>query len=103
MEVFMPKHHISPDRVTVTIPEDVKDLFAWMKNYEPQFEARDATIAAYLLKLGAEAYYQKGLENIEPLDAGVVKALAEVGNVDLAQALAEPLNPPPNTSRLRRS
>ena len=36
---------------------------------------------------GVEAYYQKGLENIEPLDVAVVDALSDIGSKGLSEAL----------------
>ncbi|GEM_PF-5272186 len=82
----------APERVTVTIPEDVRDLFVWIKNYDLQFEGRDASIGAYLLKLGAEAYYQKGLEKIEPLDPIMTEALHASGIKGLSDVVNEQID-----------
>lgn len=79
----------APERVTITLPEDVKDIFAWIKNYDPQFEGRDASIGAFLLKLGVETYYQRGLENIEPLDAAFSDALRSSGVHGMTEAMSE--------------
>lgn len=84
----MPTHQ-APERVTITLPEDVKDIFAWIKNYDPQFEGRDASIGAFLLKLGVEIYYQRGLENIEPLDATFSNALRSSGVHGITEAIRD--------------
>ncbi len=81
----------SPERVTVTIPEDVKDLFVWMKKYEPSFEGKDATIGAFLLKLGAEAYYKQGLENIVPLESEIVEAFDKSSLQAISEIMDEPV------------
>ncbi len=83
----------APERVTITLPEDVKDIFAWIKNYDPQFEGRDASIGAFLLKLGVETYYQRGLENIEPLDPAISYALSSSGVQGLTEVISEYSNP----------
>lgn len=75
----------APDRVTVTLPDAAKDLFAWLKAHDQRFAGTDAAIAAFLLERGAEAYYQQGLGEITPLDANVFNALAESGITSLAQ------------------
>lgn len=82
----------APERVTVTLPDESKDMFAWIKAFEPQFEGRDAAVAAFLIKLGAEAFYQKGLERIEPLDATVTAALEESTLAGLSEAMGD-MNP----------
>ena len=82
----------APERVTVTLPDESKDMFAWIKAFEPQFEGRDAAVAAFLIKLGAEAFYQKGLERIEPLDAAVTAALEENSLAGLSEAMGD-MNP----------
>lgn len=76
----------APDRVTVTLPEEVKALFAWMKNHEARFDGKDASIAAFLIKRGAEAFYEDGLKNAEPLEPEVATALAENVAADIARA-----------------
>lgn len=79
----------APERVTVTLPDESKDMFAWIKAFEPQFEGRDAAVAAFLIKLGAEAFYQKGLERIEPLDADVTAALEKASMAGLSEAVSD--------------
>lgn len=77
----------APERVTVTLPEEVKDMFAWMKAFDPQFEGRDASIAAFLIKLGVEAYYQRGLENAEPLEQEIIEAMMASTTTGLSESL----------------
>ena len=36
----------APERVTITIPEEVRDIFSWIKKYESQFDGRDASIGS---------------------------------------------------------
>jgi hypothetical protein len=76
----------APDRVTVTLPEEVKALFGWIKNHDGRFEGKDASIAAFLIKMGAEAFYEDGLKNVEPLDLDVANALAESVAAEIARA-----------------
>jgi hypothetical protein len=78
-----------PDRVTVTLPDSVKDLFAWLKAHDPRFSGTDAAIAAFLMEKGAEAYYQQGLEAITPLDSDVFNALAESGISGIRQTITD--------------
>ena len=81
----------TPERVTVTIPDEIKDMFTWLKKYDPAFEGKDASIGAFLLKLGAEAYYKQGLENIEPLESEFTAALTDLSVEGIFQTLDEPV------------
>jgi hypothetical protein len=81
--------HTAPERVTITLPAEIKDLFAWLKNYDPRFEGRDASIAAFLLKKGVEAHYAEDMQNAEPLDAEVEAALATHSLNGLREALED--------------
>ena len=78
-----------PDRVTVTLPDATKDLFAWLKAHDQRFAGTDAAIAAFLMEKGAEAYYQQGLAAVTPLDADVFNALAESGIAGVRQAIED--------------
>jgi len=78
-----------PDRVTVTLPDSTKDLFAWLKAHDQRFAGTDAAIAAFLMEKGAEAYYQQGLEAVTPLDTEVFDALAVSGITGVRQAIAD--------------
>lgn len=79
----------APERVTVTLPEESKDMFAWIKAFESRFEGRDAAVAAFLIKLGAEAFYQQGLDRAEPLDEAVAAALEGNSLNGLSEVMAE--------------
>jgi hypothetical protein len=74
---------------SITLPEAVKDLFAWLKAHDQRFAGTDAAIAAFLMERGAEAYYQQGLEVITPLDANVHSALAEIGTSGIRQVIID--------------
>lgn len=79
----------APERVTITIPDEVRDIFSWIKKYESQFDGRDASIGAFLLKLGAEVYYLKGLEKIEPLSDEITNALNNSSIDGIFESIAE--------------
>lgn len=77
----------APARVTVTLPDDCKDLFAWLMRYEPRFKGNAAAIAAALISKGAEAMYAESLEGAEPLDAQTQEALDNSQRTAVAAAL----------------
>ena len=77
----------APARVTVTLPEDCKDLFAWLMRYEPRFKGNAAAIAAALISKGAEAMYAESLQGAEPLDAEAQEALGASQSAAFAAAL----------------
>lgn len=78
-----------PDRVNVTIPDEAKDMFAWLIRHDRVCEGRAATVAALLIKKGAAAMYAESLAQAEPLDGDVEEALTEHQRAALTQALGE--------------
>ena len=77
----------APARVTVTLPDDCKDLFAWLMRYEPRFKGNAAAVAAALISKGAEAMYAESLDGAEPLDAEAQASLDASQRAAFAAAL----------------
>lgn len=98
-EIFIEQ---APERVTVTLPAEVRPLFLWLKKYDPQFDGKDAQIAAFLIRKGAEAYYQNGLENVEPLESEVFDSLNEKIKTAFSAAIDEDPAPPTPRKSARR-
>lgn len=63
-------------RVNVTIPENARSMFNWLRNYDPTMTS-DVKVAAYLMKLGAEYLMYSSLEKVEPLEDDIYKALVK--------------------------
>lgn len=64
------------NRTTVTVPEDVRDLFNWVLRNEPGFEGSPAKVAAYYLRKGLFAAYEESLKQATPLEPEVEEALS---------------------------
>ena len=71
------------------IPKTVEEMLDWMVKYDPNFVGDREKAITHLLKLGGEAYYLHGLENIEPLDQEVYEALVHAGNESLKTQLLD--------------
>lgn len=64
-------------RVSITVPDDVLDVFNWLVKYEPKYKGVEAAVAADLMRAGAAALYNQRLQQAQPLDEEVQRALAE--------------------------
>lgn len=87
-----------PERANVTIPDEVADLFSWLVRYDGRFKGSPASVAAFLIKAGAEAVYREGLAHAEPLPEQVAAALTEHSRAALHTAITDREETQPRTA-----
>ena len=87
-----PRWEVEPQekmRVTVTIPDEVRDLFQWYLNYDSSFRGNAAGLAAEMIRAGLETKYHEGLANVPSMADEEFKALSTHQNQALKKATEE--------------
>jgi hypothetical protein len=74
-------------RAHVTVPEEVRDIFAWLVKYEPKFLGSPAAVAAELIRVGAHALYADSCKAAEPLDEEIADAMGDYQSTSLARSV----------------
>lgn len=64
-------------RVTVTIPDDIRDLFSWYLAYDSKYKGNAAGLASDMLRTGLLARYNEGLAEVPSQEKGIYKPISE--------------------------
>lgn len=64
-------------RVTVTIPDEIRDLFAWYLTYDATYNGNAAGLAADMLRTGLLAKYHEGLAETPATDDEIYESIAK--------------------------
>ncbi len=74
------------ERANVTVPEDVRDIVAWLVRYDPRFQGKLATALAELIRIGAQKVYEDGLRNATPLEPELTELFDREGVAGIGSA-----------------
>jgi len=70
-------------------PEPARDIFNWMLKYDNTLAGNHKAILDLMISKGAQALYEEGLKNIDPLPEEISKAMAEAQSKALVEAMKD--------------
>lgn len=76
-------------RVTVTLPDEIRDLFAWYLTYDAKYKGNAAGLAADMLRIGLLSKYHEGLAEAPATDDEIYESIAKHQNSTFKKGIGE--------------